>query len=66
MNITNDPQILAMIFILPSLFGFSLIGDGVCKIMNYEQRGWIGIITGSSFLLVILLGFLLINGHILN
>lgn len=61
MNYTADPQFLAMIFILPSLFGLSLIGEGVSKIMNYDPRGWVGITCGSGFIIIIILAFFLLT-----
>ena len=55
MNYTTDPTFLIMIFILPSLFGLSLIGEGVGKVMNYDPRGWIGIVAGGCFIVIIII-----------
>lgn len=65
MNYSSDPQFLMMIFILPGLFGFSLIGEGINKIMNYDPRGWVGVVAGSGFVLVIIVAFFLINSNAL-
>lgn len=65
MNYTTDPQFLVMIFLLPALFGFSLIGEGVTKTMNYDARGWVGIVAGSGFLLVIVLAYFLLSSNTL-
>lgn len=65
MNYTSDPQFLMMILILPSLFGLTLVGEGVGKIMNYDNRGWISITAGSCFLIIIAVtGFLFVSGSL--
>lgn len=61
MNYTSDPQFLMMILILPGLFGFTLIGEGVGKIMNYDNKGWIGVVAGSCFLVVITIAFFMLT-----
>jgi len=66
MDYANDPQFLLMIFILPGLFGFSLIGEGVTKLFNYDPRGWVGIVAGCGFVLIILLAFLLLTTNALG
>ncbi len=38
-----DPQFMYMILILPSLFGLTLIGDGLNKVLHEEQRGFLSI-----------------------
>lgn len=57
----NDTSFLMVLFILPSLFGFTLIGEGVGKIMNYDNRGWIGITIGSIFIIVIIIAYLIMS-----
>lgn len=66
MQYTTDSTLLMMLFILPSLFGFSLIGDGVSKIMNYDGRGWIGVSVGSLFVMVIIITYFLLSADILG
>lgn len=65
MQFANDPQVLIMIIVLPGFFGLSLVGEGVYKLMNYDNRGWIGILVGSCFILLILLTYLTIITKIL-
>jgi hypothetical protein len=60
MNFT-DPTLLMMIFVLPSMFGLVLVGEGVQKIMNYEPRGWIGVSVGAVFILIIILAYFMIS-----
>lgn len=46
----TDSSFLLMLFVLPSLFGLTLIGEGVQKIMNYDNHGWIGVSVLHSHL----------------
>ena len=66
MEYTSDPQFLAMVFILPGLFGFSLIGEGISKIMNYDPRGWVGVGIGSTFIIIIILAFFLLSTNVIG
>lgn len=61
MNYATDTTFFMMIIILPSLFGLALLGEGVNKVMNYDPRGWIGIVTGGVFLIIIILAYLLLT-----
>ena len=42
----TSPQFLYVILILPGLFGVTLIGDGVAKVLDEEWVGIISIIFG--------------------
>ena len=61
MNYATDPTFLMMLFVLPSLFGLSLLGEGVSKIMNYDPRGWVGITAGGCFIVIIVLSYFLLS-----
>jgi hypothetical protein len=65
MNITIDTSFLMMLFVLPSLFGLTLIGEGVGKIMNYDNRGWIGVSVGSVFVIIIILAYFMMTSNTL-
>lgn len=54
----TDPQFLYMILILPSLFGLTLVGDGLSKILHEETGGWISIVFGAAFIIVVIFAFL--------
>lgn len=58
---TSDPSFLMMLFILPALFGLTLIGEGVGKIMNYDNHGWITISVGSVFEVMILIAYFMMS-----
>ena len=66
MNYTADPTFLIMIFILPSLFGLSLIGEGVGKVMNYDPRGWVGVVAGGCFIVIIIIAYFLMSTNALS
>lgn len=66
MNYTSDPQFMAMVFLLPGLFGFTLIGEGVNKIMNYDTHGWIGVVVGGLFVIIIILAYFMLTSSALN
>jgi len=53
-----------MIFILPGLFGVTLVAEGIGKVMNYDGRGWIGIAAGSLFITIIIIAFFFISSSI--
>jgi len=54
----TDPQFLYMILVLPTLFGLTLIGEGLNKILKEEIQGWISIIFGILFIGVVIFSFL--------
>ncbi len=55
---TSDPQFLYMILVLPSLFGLTLIGDGLNKVIHEEYSGVISIIFGFLFIGVVIFAYL--------
>jgi len=57
----SDPQFLYMVLILPSLFGLTLVGEGLNKILKEERQGWISIITGILFILTVILAFFFLS-----
>ncbi len=57
MNI-NDPQFLYMILVLPTLFGLTLVGEGLGKVLKDELQGWISIIFGILFIGAVVFSYL--------
>jgi len=47
---TLDPQFLYIILVLPSLFGLTLLGEGINKITYEERGGVISVIFGLMFI----------------
>ena len=57
---TTDPQFLYLALILPSLFGLTLIGEGLNKVLKDETQGLISLATGLLFVcLVVFIYFFL-------
>lgn len=50
----KDPQFLYVVLILPSLFGLTLIGEGLNKVLKSEIAGWISIFFGLLFVGVVI------------
>jgi hypothetical protein len=50
---TTDPQFIYMILILPSLFGLTLVGEGISKLIHEDHGGWISIVFGLLFMMVV-------------
>jgi len=53
----NDPQFLYMILILPTLFGLTLVGEGLNKILKDEKAGWTSVIFGALFIVVVIFAY---------
>jgi len=54
---TSDPQFIYMILVLPSLFGLTLIGDGLNKIIRDEAGGIISVTFGMIFIGAVVFAF---------
>ena len=60
----TDPQFLYMILVLPSLFGLTLVGDGLNKIMHEESGGIISIVFGIIFIAVVVFAYLFFSNYL--
>jgi len=58
---STDPQFLYMVLILPSLFGLTLVGEGLNKILKSEKAGWLSIIFGIMFIGVVVFAYFFIS-----
>jgi len=58
----SDPQVIFMVLVLPSLFGLTLIGEGLNKVMKSEKAGWASVVIGSGFILVVVAAYAMISG----
>lgn len=63
---TNDPQFLYMILVLPSLFGLTLVGDGLNKIMHEESGGIVSILFGFIFIGVVIFAYLFFSTYLVK
>ena len=53
MDKIGDTQLLYMILVLPTLFGLTLIGEGLNKVIKTESSGWVSIGFGVVFIAVV-------------
>ncbi len=61
---TLDPQLLYMILVLPSLFGLTLLGEGVSKIVHEESNGIVSMIFGLMFLGAVVFAYLFFSSYL--
>ncbi len=55
---STDPQFLYMILVLPALFGLTLVGEGISKLVHEDEGGWISIVFGATFIVVVIFAFI--------
>lgn len=60
----SDPQIFYMVLVLPSLFGLTLVGEGITKILHNEDGAWLPIIFGAIFILVVIFAFFFFSSYL--
>jgi hypothetical protein len=60
----TDPQFMYMILILPSLFGLTLVGEGISKLIHEDSGGWISIIFGLLFMVVVVFSYFFFSNMI--
>jgi hypothetical protein len=60
----QDPQFLYMILILPSLFGLTLLGEGINKIVHEEWNGVLSVIFGLMFIGVVIFAYLFFSSYL--
>jgi hypothetical protein len=58
----SDPQFLYMILVLPSLFGLTLVGEGLSKIFKKEYKGWFPLVFGFVFIGIVIFSFFYFSG----
>lgn len=60
----SDPQFLYMILVLPSLFGLTLVGEGLNKCFHEEWSGLISIVFGLLFIGVVIFAFFFFSTYL--
>lgn len=61
---TTDPQFLYMILVLPSLFGLTLLGEGLNKVIHEEWGGILSIVFGLMFLGAVIFAFIFFSSYL--
>ncbi len=62
---TLDPQFLYMILVLPSLFGLTLLGEGINKIIHEESSGIVSVIFGLMFIGVVIFAYFFFSSYLI-
>ena len=60
----NDPQFLYLVLVLPSLFGLTLVGDGLNKMVHEESGGMISLVFGFLFIGVVIFTFIFFSSYL--
>lgn len=60
----TDPQFLYMILVLPTLFGLTLIGEGLHKIVNEDWGGFVSVIFGLAFIGIVVFAYLFFSSYL--
>mgnify|MGYP001569520863 CR=1 len=60
----TDPQFLYMILVLPSLFGLTLLGEGINKVIHEENSGIISIVFGFMFIGVVIFAYFFFSSYL--
>ncbi|HJZ06189.1 hypothetical protein A2634_01955 [Candidatus Amesbacteria bacterium RIFCSPHIGHO2_01_FULL_48_32] len=58
-----NAEFLYVMLVLPTLFGLTLMGEGVYKISHY-QEGWINVVLGVIFLAGVAFGYFYLVGYV--
>lgn len=53
----TDPRLIYMILVLPGLFGLTLLGDGINKLVHDESGGVVNVVFGFIFIGVVIFAF---------
>lgn len=59
----QDPQFLYMILVLPSLFGLTLMGEGIYKCIHEEWSGLISVFFGFLFIAMVVFAYLFFSSY---
>jgi hypothetical protein len=62
--IPTDPQFLYMVLVLPALFGLTLVGEGLNKVVHHEWHGLISLLFGVAFIGVVVFAFVFFSTYI--
>ena len=61
---TTDPQFFYMILVLPSLFGLTLLGEGINKIVHEEWDGVLSVVFGFIFIGAVIFAYLFFSSYL--
>ena len=53
-----------MVLVLPALFGLTLVGEGLNKVVHHEWHGLISLLFGVAFIGVVVFAFVFFSTYI--
>jgi len=62
--IPTDPQFLYMVLVLPTLFGLTLVGEGIYKVIHSEWHGIVSLIFGLIFIAVVVFAYIFFSTYL--
>lgn len=62
----KDPQFIYMILVLPSLFGLTLMGEGIYKCVHEEWSGLISIFFGMMFIAMVVFAYFFFSSYMVR
>lgn len=62
----NDPQFLYIILVLPALFGITLIGDEINKLVHNNASGIITLVFGFLFFGLVVFGYIFFSTYLVG
>ncbi|MEK7472561.1 MAG: hypothetical protein AAB625_00840 [Patescibacteria group bacterium] len=63
---STDPQFIYMILVLPSLFGLTLMGEGIYKCAHEEWSGLISIFFGILFIAMVAFAYFFFSSYMVT
>ena len=60
----TDPQFLYIVLILPSLFGLTLVGEGLNKVLKDEMQGIVSLIIGVLFIGIVIFAYFFLSTNL--
>jgi len=62
----SDPQFLYLVLVLPALFGITMLGDGINKLAHKNSGGYITLVFGILFFLLVVFGYIFFSTYLLG
>jgi len=62
----SDPQFIYIVLVLPALFGITLFGDGINKLIHKNEHGYMTLTFGILFFLMVFFGYLFFSTYLIK
>lgn len=51
-----------MVLVLPGMFGVTMVGEGMAKVVHYQPIGWVHIFFGMLFMITVVMAYFYLGG----